>query len=154
MFLYRRIYIYTAHSYNNIQECTSPILNAIEKAGVYAEVFPGKSHVTQYKTNQTSKQHMDFFFNLLQKFIIQQIRHSLFTFIKTSMTTNTISTMNLVIIITRFGSRIFGRSTFWETCTSVVNHEDMDSIFPFLTKWEAHIIQVNFFLVQQNKRNI
>ena len=50
-------------------------------------------------------------------------------------------------ITTRFGSRGFGRPTFRQTCTSVVNHEDMESLFPFLTKWEAHIIQLNFFLV-------
>ena len=48
---------------------------------------------------------------------------------------------------TRFGSRGFGQPTFRQTCTSVVNHEDMDRLFPFLTKWEAHIIQLNFFLV-------
>ena len=41
---------------------------------------------------------------------------------------------------TRFGSRVFGRSTFWKTCKSVVNYEDMDSSFPVLTKWEAHIM--------------
>ena len=34
----------------------------------------------------------------------------------------------------------FGRPTFWQICTSVVNHEDMDSLFPFLTKWEVYII--------------
>ena len=50
--------------------------------------------------------------------------------------------------ITRFGSRGFGRPTFRQTCTSVVNHTDMDSLFPFLTKWEAHKIKLNFFLVQ------
>ena len=27
----------------------------------------------------------------------------------------------------RFESRVFGRPTFWETCASVVNHEDVDS---------------------------
>ena len=27
--------------------------------------------------------------------------------------------------ITRFGSQIFGRPTFWQTCTSVVNHDSM-----------------------------
>ena len=32
--------------------------------------------------------------------------------------------------------------------------EGMDSLFPFLTNWEAHIIQLNFFLVQQNKKSI
>jgi len=48
-------------------------------------------------------------------------------------------------IKTRFGGRGFGQPTFWQTCTSVVNHEDMDSLFPFLTKWEAHIIQLNFY---------
>ena len=42
--------------------------------------------------------------------------------------------------LTRFGSRVFGRPTLWQTCTSVVSHEDMDSLFPFLTKLEAHII--------------
>ena len=40
----------------------------------------------------------------------------------------------------RFGGRSFGRPTSWQTCTSVVNHEDMDSLFQFLTKWKAHII--------------
>ena len=45
-----------------------------------------------------------------------------------------------IIIITRFGSRVFGRPTFWQTSTSVVNLEDMDSLFPFLPKREAHII--------------
>ena len=49
---------------------------------------------------------------------------------------------------TRFGSRRFGRLTFRQACISEANHEDMDSLFPFLTKWEAHIIQLNFFLVQ------
>ena len=28
---------------------------------------------------------------------------------------------------TRFGSRVIGRPTFWETCSSVVIHENMDS---------------------------
>ena len=28
---------------------------------------------------------------------------------------------------TMLGSRVFGRPTFWQTCTSVVDHEDMDS---------------------------
>ena len=28
---------------------------------------------------------------------------------------------------TRFGSLVFGMATFWETCTSVVKHEDKDS---------------------------
>ena len=51
------------------------------------------------------------------------------------------------MVKTRFGGRGFGRPTFWQTSTSVANHEDMDSLFPFLTIWEAHIIQLNFFLV-------
>ena len=54
----------------------------------------------------------------------------------------------LKINTTRFGSRRFGRPTSRQTCTSEANHEDMDSLFPFLTKWEAHKIQLNFFLVQ------
>ena len=29
--------------------------------------------------------------------------------------------------VTRFGSRVLGRPTFWETCTSVVSHENMHS---------------------------
>ena len=56
-----------------------------------------------------------------------------------------------IIPVTRFGGRGLGRPTFRQTCTSVTNHEDMDSLFPFLTKWEAHIIQLNSFLVQYNK---
>ena len=56
-------------------------------------------------------------------------------------------TESIEIIKTRFGSRGFSRPTFRQTCTSGANHEDMDSLFPFLTKWEAHIIQLNFFLV-------
>ena len=42
--------------------------------------------------------------------------------------------------ITRFGSQVLIRATFGETCTLVVNHEVMDSYFPFLLKWETHII--------------
>ena len=41
-----------------------------------------------------------------------------------------------------------GRPTFWKTFTFVVNHEDIGSSFPFLSKWEAHIMKVNFFLAQ------
>ena len=41
---------------------------------------------------------------------------------------------------TRFGGRGFGLPTFWQTCTSTVNQEDMDGLFPFIKKWEAHII--------------
>ena len=37
----------------------------------------------------------------------------------------------IVVPISRFNkvksSRVFGRTTFWQTCTSVVIHEDMDS---------------------------
>ena len=32
---------------------------------------------------------------------------------------------------TKFRSRVFGRLKFWKTCTSVVNHEDMDTEFHF-----------------------
>ena len=35
----------------------------------------------------------------------------------------------------KFRSRAFGRPTLWQTCTSAFNYEDMDSIFPFPTKW-------------------
>ena len=55
---------------------------------------------------------------------------------------------------TSFGSRGLGRSTLRQTCTSVVNHEDMDSSLPLPTKWEAHTPQLNSFPVQQNKRSI
>jgi len=79
-------------------------------------------------------------------------------------------------IITSFGGRGFGRPTFWQACTSVANHEDMDMVgqprryghgwptmkiwtwlanhedmdssFPFLIKWEAHKMQLNSFPVQ------
>ena len=54
----------------------------------------------------------------------------------------------------RFGGQGFGWSTLCQTRTSVVKQEDMDSSFPFLSKWEAHIKQLNSLLVQQNKRSI
>ena len=41
---------------------------------------------------------------------------------------------------TRFGGRGLGRPIFRQTCTTVVNHEDMNSLLPLPTKWEAHTI--------------
>ena len=48
---------------------------------------------------------------------------------------------------TKFGRRIFGRSTLWETYTSVLNDDDKARVFIFLPKWEAYKLKVNFFLV-------
>ena len=39
------------------------------------------------------------------------------------------------VIKTKFGSRVFGWSILWDS-----NHEVMDSWFPFLPKWKAHIM--------------
>ena len=60
---------------------------------------------------------------------------------------NHMNDLKSVLRTSMLGSQKFSRPTFWETCTSVVNDEDMDNLFPFLMKWEAHIIQLNFFLV-------
>ena len=88
---------------------------------------------------------------MMRNFFFKHYRYIFF--IKKALLRNIIH-LFLKSTINKVRSRGFGRPTFRQTCTSVANHEDMDSLFPFLTKLEAHIIQLNFFLVHQNKRSI